>query len=1204
MNRKQVSKQELDNLYYSLQDSQQQFNTFSYTPTAIKTEEGFKKDRISDEGIYDWLPDFVKAGYNNSLTGGAQRLLAGEVPFNLENYNPTVLEELGAAAVTLFMPSDWIATLGSGKAIASLGTLTRVGNMLFKRLLQSGVKKELSESMVQGGVKILKDQALFQAGALGSYRGISSALNQQIEENDVDWKEVFSESTKGALSGAVGGAIFGRAIGRGSKTITAYTQEGVAFGAVDPLLQGRIPEPMDFINSVGLALGITGSRAAARGATKFVKGFMGDNSLKGTYATRNLTLEDINQHEMFAKQAAMIQWDNTSRRGKKWDRVLTPDEKTGFIQGDFSKRMGEDFGMVSIVGREKSKNKDQFTIIDEFTKKTKSIDRTEFFKRYQESDVSRIKTEQSAQEMAQFLGRDVNDYIVGSTRDDKANIKNISDKMLNSIHKDLYLETKVQTIRRGLAKFSADIPKKDLWSHILPEDIANHIRPTSKSFQDEQARGLIFQMFQINKSIGLRNERNYKDLEKLRGMYENLSEGRKNRLFHEINGSVPASKENREIINFWKNLMSERMKYAEGGGIVPAGYIENYVMHQAKAGVKEELIESIFEIGKASGSTFAEGTVNAADAKRLDSLIRDRILSNVSKGSFKMTIDNYLKQLRKTNPSASYADAYILMRNKIFPSYYSPHRSIEKERLFNLPEELLEKDLLKLLAVYDMSLPIRVETARLWGSNNELVNKIILDPKGGIKNKKEAARMKALVDVMTHASQNKYHANFSPAIRKFADSLMGFETSTKIAGGRATLANVFQPLYSILPFTGFWPMARGFASVMRKDFRDNLPTSHREAISQILGEATTNSLWRKIANFTSKWSGFTFINKANNVLASASAHYGILDQIKRANSKPGSVASNRAIARLKKIYDIDYKVGKELSEDKMAAALVNFASKTQLHVNLLDEPLVLSNPLFRPLVMFKRFAIKQPRLILNGIKDDMTLRDPNGRYIGSPMMLVRLAIGGFVGGEAYGWGSDKWNKFWSGEPYEYKDEEGVSKFLENMASVGSLGMLSDFLSAEDRVSSFRFFVTPVFISDIEKALDGFAEFSKSIDTFGFSTTSFRRALSKSSGILGSNLRGLLGERILKTEGQRRSAQSSRKSRVKKDIHKKLLENKKESALRLARSWNEQNPFNPLTFDDISYKSIYEAALRKHMRVKTENMSKEEYRAYTEFMRGN
>jgi len=40
--------------------------------------------------VFDWLPDFIKEGYNQSITGAARELAIGKKPFDIENYEPKV----------------------------------------------------------------------------------------------------------------------------------------------------------------------------------------------------------------------------------------------------------------------------------------------------------------------------------------------------------------------------------------------------------------------------------------------------------------------------------------------------------------------------------------------------------------------------------------------------------------------------------------------------------------------------------------------------------------------------------------------------------------------------------------------------------------------------------------------------------------------------------------------------------------------------------------------------------------------------------------------------------------------------------------------------------------------------------------------------------------------------------------------------------
>ena len=122
-----------------------------------------------------------------------------------------------------------------------------------------------------------------------------------------------------------------------------------------------------------------------------------------------------------------------------------------------------------------------------------------------------------------------------------------------------------------------------------------------------------------------------------------------------------------------------------------------------------------------------------------------------------------------------------------------------------------------------------------------------------------------------------------------------------------------------------------------------------------------------------------------------------------------------------------------------------------------------------------------------------------------------------------------------------------------------------------------------------------------MDTFGFNSISVRRSLYRASPILGTKAKHL-SRRFIATEAQKRSAQSSAKGRRRKEVHKLLIDGNTSLAIKKVDAWNSANSTNPLTFDDISYKSIYESVLKKNMRVQTEEMTPDEYRAYKEYMR--
>ena len=78
-----------------------------------------EKQKASGSALWNYIPDFIKRGYNDSITGMAQQLATGEAPFDLESYNPGVLGDIGAGVISFFMPAD-IVTFGAGGGIGGV----------------------------------------------------------------------------------------------------------------------------------------------------------------------------------------------------------------------------------------------------------------------------------------------------------------------------------------------------------------------------------------------------------------------------------------------------------------------------------------------------------------------------------------------------------------------------------------------------------------------------------------------------------------------------------------------------------------------------------------------------------------------------------------------------------------------------------------------------------------------------------------------------------------------------------------------------------------------------------------------------------------------------------------------------------------------------------------------------------------------------
>ena len=279
--------------------------------------------------VFDWLPNFIKEGYNESITGMARELSIGKKPFDIENYEPKVYEDIGSSVVSLFMPADF-ALMAAGGGVGGFALRTaakRAGTMATKQLLRSGVSKKTTRTIVQGGLQ----RVVSGATGFGSYSGVASALSQQIQNSDVDYGDVLTESMKGSLLGAVTGGIAARGIAKGSSTAVKVLQEGAAFGTLSPALEGEFPTPQDYIHSVGTIMGLRGTNAAFYLANKKRKGLITEKRRKKLEPlAERLASEDVKAQIGIETKADLYQNKNNANDVVSIVSVTQKDNVTRF----------------------------------------------------------------------------------------------------------------------------------------------------------------------------------------------------------------------------------------------------------------------------------------------------------------------------------------------------------------------------------------------------------------------------------------------------------------------------------------------------------------------------------------------------------------------------------------------------------------------------------------------------------------------------------------------------------------------------------------------------------------------------------------------------------------------------------------------------------------------------------------------------------
>ena len=1139
----------LDTNRYSYEDLYKKSTGKDYIP---KVDEGF---------LDEWLPDWIKKGYNDSITGMAQQVVTGEKRFNLDKYDPGVLSDIGSAIAGFLMPADLAATI-AGAGVASVATRTaakaglkRAMTMGSKRLINLGAKKEIADNVMEQGAKKLISGASIQAGALSTYTGLNTALRQQIEDNEINWKTVLTDSAKSGLAGAVGGALFGRAMGRGSTTTTALAQEAVGFGTVEPLLSGEMPEPQDYVAGLGVVLGIGAAKSLPKAIRGYVKSVSDEYSPNRIDPTEKLSIAEKNNIRSVAETFATQEW-LSKQGGEVWS--LRPDT------------IGKYLPEVRILREARIKKGKKelpgYEVLEEGGTKTRTLTTKEFNSVYQRNPLVRQNAEQLSLKLKESLKLTDDEF-----QEQLINIplEKQTDAQLREINKRLFTRYKVETHYKTFTEHAAELPTKDMFDHALG-DLSIFFKTASKAFKDEGSRSAIKMMEDVNRNKIARVSTKISELQSSPLQKIAKDKSRMEDVYREVNGLKSRTPENGEYVQWLESWAEESFDYAGKSGVRRAAKRGNYLPIIWKPEVRDALFNDFLTLDE-KFKLIGDDFIPDGEARQTF----NRMLSSMAtRKQFSSSTIKILNNIRKTY-GVDYAEAYKMKKSSVIPDKIAPFNNIENIRKYDITDELvplLETDLRALVTVYDERLARRAETVKVFGRRNEAIRKIV--PEIYRRSPEEARLIEESMDKLTGAVERDPLKNFNPRARKWFENIMAFEAMSKISLGTATVANLTQTFISTLPQLGMMRTVKGFIKLANPKFRKKLEAPQADFIREMLGEVGSSSTMRKWSDRFAKYSLFTGINKFNNLLSASTAKIAIDDYVRIFRKNPRSIKGQYAKQKLKKTFGISIEEGIDVAEKDVISGMSNFARNSQLQRDFLKEPLWASNPKARPFIMFKSFGYKQATLVKDSIKTEMQL--------GNPLIFLRLGLGGMAGGTFVKWAKEQmYSKLSGREIYNPKDTK-MKEFIETMASVGTFGMWTDFMDVEDFYSNVRFTLTPPFLSDLEVGFKALEEFQKSVDNFGFTQTAFRRAAYKGAPILGS-LPARAAERFIATEEQKRDSQKSRKGREKKQILEYMMTGKGDIAKSRLLQWNKANPRNPFTYNDIGHKAIYRKALEKRMK---------------------
>ena len=1109
--------------------------------------------------VFDWLPNFIKEGYNESITGMARELSIGKKPFDIENYEPKVYEDIGSSVVSLFMPADF-ALMAAGGGVGGFALRTaakRAGTMATKQLLRSGVSKKTTRTIVQGGLQ----RVVSGATGFGSYSGVASALSQQIQNSDVDYGDVLTESMKGSLLGAVTGGIAARGIAKGSSTAVKVLQEGAAFGTLSPALEGEFPTPQDYIHSVGTIMGLRGTNAAFYLANKKRKGLITEKRRKKLEPlAERLASEDVKAQIGIETKSDLYQNKNNAN------------------------------DVVSIVSVTQKDNVTRFNLKDKDGKKS-SLRKDLFYKKYTTSESKDLLLEKYNLYEAES-GYNSNDIqlrrkeaikrVDGKEPKQDVRLKDMTNTQLSEYGKIISTDYRIREMKKRYLDL-ADLPQKSFLEHVLPPKMVQFILPANRRGKLLESRVFLENIEKTDLATRRTFER-YQN--KITSNFSKLGDKDLRKISNSLEGKERLNKDLEIKVNEARKIFDEMYEYARSKGIKVADYRSDYFPQMIKRSISD-IISNDFMSMAGKRAQLLEGGLSADTIKELNTFIRQRVNTEFSKES-----KSVMRHL-VNKEGMTYYEAYKQLQNELFVQQLSPFGNLEKARKFKLPEEILERDVLKVMTSYNMKLARRVEIASKFGSKGERAENLLKQI--AEKNTSEARAMSNVWQSFTGFIESDPAKNYSPTGKKVFENIMAFEMGTKIALGTATIPNLSQFAISTALEAGYFRTFKGAMRLLNPDVRKKLKASgvtYHNALDVLLGtdfnirsaDGIKRSLKEviknpkdsllNIASGLASLSGFKRVNYLNNLVAASTAEIYIKDLHKIANSS--SIKSRRswAVKNLKR-FDID--PNKNISSEALSSGMFKFARDSQLQKNILSDPIFFNNPKWRPWIIFKRFGYKQANY----------LAETMGRELkaGNAFALLRLGIGGVAGGAAVSKMREMYIKYLTDQETFNEDKEGLDFIIDNMSAVGAFGVYGDIIDAEDLVSTIKFTVTPVMLSDLGKVTDGLVALQKNIDTFGVGEIAMRRSIKPVASVFGTIPSRALSK--LQTPAQKIDTLKQRKSKLKSKLLDLLIEGKSALVIKNIKQWNSKFPEVPITGDDINFKVAYARIARKNQKIARE-----------------
>lgn len=784
-----VSNENVNRLYeaFDYLEAESDPITDSFDPDAytsqLQNETKRLKTSSEDETLYgfipgEWLPNWVKEGYNRSITGLSEQIASGEKRFELGSYEPEMLEDIGATVISFIQPLD-LATMVAGggvggfaakqafktgakevlkKGLSKTATKKLIANKLddkvvsqvlgnspnkaIQLMIKGGVAPTVAKKAVERAAPRVVQRALIEgaggATGLGFYQGIATAEMSKIETGDVDEVMALKEGIKGSVLGAVtaGTGPIVRSALKGLKpatqTFAVKAVETAEFGTLAPVLSGEDINLEGYVHAAGVIGGLTAQKAALRYAKKgidAIKSKQYESAMDAETTARYLLEERLPDKKKSARNIIEGEEVFIDRNGTEFDQLRFNDKKK----------------QVTLRNRTTQKkdkiNYDQF---DQLLFRRKSKARTE-----KGLAISRNKQIKNIQKELGISDKRFNDQIDSSRLKElpegtknKYSLNNLTGverlKLLNELRHQKRIVDLTKTLKSNGWEGSL-LPKKRFLDQIMPT-LPKFWRQT-KNRATTQLETLSFRNFdnfntreltltgdfiQQFRSAGVFKGGWFKSKEKGK-VAESLADKLEDpRYADPKNKNLPDFEQVREVRKVFENIWD----LANNAGINLGPKESFYFPHMIKPEFLQIFNKDIAKVGKENSALVFDKSL--AKNKDFQKLIGEYIegnqfdpstvsalkdMANIKPGDIAKTKTQQIEMNKKL------AQAFYDLNNAVTVHFSSTAKNLELARKgVKIPKQFMERDSRLVLARYAKQVATRVSFVENFGKSGEVVS--------------------------------------------------------------------------------------------------------------------------------------------------------------------------------------------------------------------------------------------------------------------------------------------------------------------------------------------------------------------------------------------------------------------------------------------------------------------------------------------------